>query len=274
MKHSSGPWRLPAVLLAALLPVASAQSSGSGQPAQQPQSGQPPRQQPSGGEARGVNPADNITKIELQPRVSVTDDKLGISTATMTMKFDRAIRGTYGVSVELPLARFESPFGSNNGIGDTNVAFRAQKMAGRSVYLAGVQMVIPTATADALGLGKLQVNPTVGAVYAFSKTTFLAVVAKHIFSVAGDAKREDIRWGQYRTLLGYTSPKGYWLLADPQLWTDYRRGARPDFAPEFEVGKMVGPTTGVWFRGGGHVAGGWNNRQSWVVGCGIRFILL
>jgi hypothetical protein len=223
------------------------------------QPGFPPRtccgqqQQASGGEARGVNPVDNITNLELLPKLSVIDDGLGISVTTVTFKYDRAIQGVYGFNVELPIARFESPFGNDNGLGDMNLRFRAQRRVGERVtVLTGVETVLPTATADSLGSGKFQLNPIFAGVYAFSRTTFLAAVAKHQFSVAGDDEREDIRLGQYRLLLGYTSPKGYWVVADFQQWADYKNNGRLDFSPEVEVGKMVGPTTGVWIRGGGH----------------------
>jgi hypothetical protein len=77
----------------------------------------------------------------------------------------------------------------------------------------------------------------------------------------------------YRLLAAYSSPKGYWLLADPQVYVDYTHSNRTDFAPAFEAGKMVAPLTGVWIRAGGHVAGNWA-KQTWMLSGGIRFILL
>lgn len=225
-----------------------------------------------GTEARGVNPADNLTKIEILPKISIVDDAGGISVTTMTLKYDRAIRGTYGLNVELPLSRFESPLVSSNGISDLNVRGRAQFKMGRWIGIVGLESVIPIATDDTLGSGKFQINPTAVGVYPISRSTFLAFVAKQFFSVAGDSERSDIRQGLYRVLAAYSSPKGWWVLGDPQVWVDYDGGGRTDVQVEAEAGRMVGPTTGVWLRGGGHVAGDWT-RNDWTISTGVRFIL-
>jgi hypothetical protein len=225
------------------------------------------------GEARGVNPADNISKIELLPKVSVVDDAAGVSVTTFTLKYDRAIRGIYGINLELPLTRFESPSRSRNGVADLNVRGRAQFRMGRWTGIVGVEGVIPVATDDTLGSGKFQVNPTAVAVYPFSRSVFLALIAKQFVSVAGDDERADLRQGLYRALVAYSSPKGWWVLGDPQLYVDYDSAGRKDFQLEAEAGKMVGPMTGVWLRGGGHVGGNWT-RNEWAISAGVRFIKL
>jgi hypothetical protein len=85
------------------------------------------------------------------------------------------------------------------------------------------------------------------------------------------SNRPDIVTGQYRLLLAHTRQSGWWYLADPQLWVDYRYGTRVQFNLEGEVGKMIGKTTGVWIRGGGQVASS-DFREAWNLGAGIRFI--
>ena len=80
-----------------------------------------------------------------------------------------------------------------------------------------------------------------------------------------------MRQAQYRALVAYSSPKGWWLLGDPQLWVDFDQDNQTELALEVEAGKMVAPTVGAWVRGGGHAAGSWN-RQDWTVSGGIRFI--
>jgi hypothetical protein len=94
-------------------------------------------------EAKGVNPADNLTKFELLPKLTVIDAGSGVSSSTFTLKYDRAIQGIYGVNLELPLARFESPGDSHNGVGDLNVRVRAQKKLGRFVLIGGLETVGP-----------------------------------------------------------------------------------------------------------------------------------
>lgn len=220
---------------------------------------------------KGVNPADNLTKFEILPKFTRIDDANDISLWTTTLKYDRAIHGVWGVNVELPIAYFDAPFLDKGGFGDLNVRVRYQHRAGSWTFITGVEAVLPIATDDVFGTGKFQLNPTLVAVKAFSAQTFVAAVAKHSFSVAGDEARDDIVTGQYRLLIAHSTKSGYWFLADPQLWVDYEHGGRIHFAPEVEVGKMINKTTGVWIRGGGHVAGDWD-KEDWNISGGIRFL--
>ena len=220
---------------------------------------------------RGVNPADNLTKFEILPKFTMLDSSNDISISTMTFKYDRAFEGIYGLNFELPTAYFDSPFANEFGIGDLNVRGRYQHRAGSWTFIAGAEAVFPIATDDTLGSGKYQLNPVAVAVHSFSARTFAAFAAKHLFSVAGDAERPDIVQGQYRLILAHTTPSGWWFLADPQVWVDYNNGSRVHFAPEVEIGKMIGKTTGIWLRGGGHMAGEWE-KDDWNISAGIRLI--
>jgi hypothetical protein len=220
---------------------------------------------------RGVNPADNLTKFEILPKVTMIDDSSDTSIWTTTLKYDRAFQGIYGLNVEMPLAAFDSPGVEEAGLGDLNLRGRVQRQIGRWTFIAGAEAVLPTATDDTLGSGKFQLNPTVVAVYSFSAQTFIVAAAKHLFSLAGESDRADIAQGQYRIILAHTTASGWWFLADPQLWIDYGNEQRLHFAPELEIGKMVGTQTGVWLRGGGHLGGDWE-KDDWSISAGIRFI--
>lgn len=251
-------------VVAGLVAARAAAEPGSGTPED------PAREGPHS-EVRGVNPADNLTKFELLPKYSRVDADNDVSVSTLTFKYDRAILGQYGVNLELPVADLDSSSGHTRGIGDLNLRGRVQFRQGRATYITGVEAVFPTASDDALGTGKYQLNPTVVGVYAFSEQFFVAGVAKHLFSVAGGAQRDDIVQGQYRFLAARTLGKDWWLLLDPQLWVDYRNSARVQFSCEGEVGRMIGHSTGIWIRGGSRLAGDWH-REDWSITAGIRFI--
>lgn len=220
---------------------------------------------------KGVNPADNLTKFELLPKYAVLDEDRDTSIFTTTLKFDRAIQGIYGVNMELPVGRFDSPDRDDAGVGDLNLRGRVQFRAEPWTFITGLETVLPVASEDTLGSGKYQLNPVAVAVYPFSANTFAALAAKHLFSVAGDSDRADIVQGQYRLILAHTTSTGGWHLFDPQLWVNYDDGGATHFAPEVEVGRMVGRQTGLWLRGGGHVAGDWD-KEEWNVSGGVRFI--
>ena len=220
---------------------------------------------------RGVNPADNLTKFEVLPKFTMVDASNDVSISTMTFKYDQAFQGIYGLNFEMPVGWFDPPFTDEFGIGDLNVRGRYQHRAGPWTFIAGAEAVFPIASDDTLGSGKYQLNPSVVAVYAFSAQTFAVLAAKHLFSIGGDSDRADIVQGQYRLIVAHTTPSGWWFLADPQVWVDYDNGSRMHFAPEAEVGCMISKTTGIWLRGGAHLAGEWQ-KDDRNISAGIRFI--
>lgn len=220
--------------------------------------------------ARGVNPADNLTKIELLPQLRAAAGDASIT--SLTLKVDRAIRRVFGVNMELPLARASGPRGSDTGIGDLNLRARAQHTWGRNTIIGAVEFVLPTATELTLGTDQFTFDPVVGYVYAFGKNLFGAVVAKQFISLhnTNPDNIPDINQGQYRILVGYASNNGWWAVADPQVWINYETG-RQEFLGEIEIGTMLNQTTGVWIRGGHRLGGNWR-RGDWTVMMGIRFI--
>jgi hypothetical protein len=220
---------------------------------------------------RGVNPADNLTKFEFLPKFTMLDEGSNTSNSSTTFKYDRAIQGIYGVNFELPLGYFDSPASEEFGIGDLNLRGRYQHSFNAFTFVGGLEAVLPTASEDELGSGKLQLNPVLAGVYSFNPQTFAALTAKHFFSVAGESDRDDIVQGQYRLILARTTESGWWFLADPQLWVDYEKDDRVHFTTEVEIGKMLTPNTSIWLRGGGHIAGDWD-KDDWTISAGFRFI--
>ena len=219
--------------------------------------------------APGVNPKDNISKFEVLYKYD--DFNMGAGSHSLTLKYDKAITKEIGFNVETPFVYYQGFGLEDAGLGDVQVRVRYVKSFGQISPIAGLELVTPTATAETLGRGKWQLNPTVGAVYAFSPTVFAFVGYKHILSFAGDSDRTDINESQPRLLLAYTSPKGWWTLGDLKFTKSWEcspnslvtdpgdlersvpslRCMKPQALDlEFELGTMIAPTTGVWVRSG------------------------
>jgi len=186
--------------------------------------------------ARGVNPKDNISKVDLiYKRDNMTGDA---SVQSLSFKYDQALNADWGVNLELPTVKYSSPLLNEAGLGD--VQFRIRKVTNfeQGALILGAEAVAPTASHDALGLGKWQLNPVMGFVYSFTTTTFLYMGYKHLYSVGGDSARPDINMSQPRMLAAYTSPKGWWVLADLKYTRDHN--TRNDLLDtELEVGQML-----------------------------------
>ena len=71
---------------------------------------------------KGVNPKDNITKVD----VIYTHDAFAgdADVDTLALKYDRALGPRWGANFELPVARFDAPFLRESGLGDAQVRLR------------------------------------------------------------------------------------------------------------------------------------------------------
>lgn len=229
-------------------------------------SGNSVAQEGSGTAAPGVNPKDNITKTEMLYRYDKHNK--ADSTQSLTLKYDRAFDARWGGNIEIPVVRFKG-FGLDDvGLGDIQARVRYTRQVGSASVISGAELILPTAAEDSLGRGKYQFNPVVGAVFPLSQTSFVFLGYKHFWSIAGDDSRADINESQPRILAGYTSPKGWWVLGDLKFTKSWEtRAEQVDF--EIELGRMIGPNTGIWTRVG---TSGLDSDRDASVLFGIRFI--
>lgn len=198
--------------------------------------------------APGVNPRDNISKVELLYKYDHFD--LGGSIDSWTFKYDKALDKQWGFNVELPFIMYEGFGIEDAGVGDIQGRVRYVNTVGQMSFLAGAELVVPSATGDTLGRGKWQANPVAGVVLALSQTTFVFAGYKHFFSFAGEGDRPDIDESQPRLLAGYTDPAGWWAIADGKYTKSWQSDRTETLDLEVELGQMVAPTTGVWIRAG------------------------
>ena len=216
------------------------------------------------GTAPGVNPKDNITKAE----VIIKHDNLsdGTSVTTMALKYDIAFDQHWGANIELPVTNLrgrvqpaatggdptllvrnierplESPAGSTfneAGIGDLNLRARNVNTFGPVSLLSAVEFVVPTATNDVIGSGKLQVNPVIGAVYAFNQQTFAFGGYKHYFSIAGEDDRENINRSEVRVLFARLFTNATWTLGDIKYSKSHKGLKAETVDLEVEYGSML-----------------------------------
>lgn len=221
---------------------------------------------------KGVNPADNVTKMELLPSLNVLDTEGKPSITTLGLKYDKELYKIFGINFELPLSHFSGYGISDAGIGDLRVRGRGQYRFGRNVIIGAAEFVFPTATSDTLGTRQYTFDPTLAYVYAFSPNFFTALVGKQFISLYNldEEKYQDTNQTQIRMLIGYLSDKGWWAALDPQVWIN-NEDSRVEYLMETEVGTMLNRTTGVWTRIGKRLGGDWH-RNDWSVLLGIRFI--
>ncbi len=111
----------------------------------------------------------------------------------------------------IPIAyRDYMPDGSVSGLGDINASlFLSPKQSGRSgiIWGAGPVFLLPTATDDYLGGGKLGLGPTAVALIQRHNWT-VGALGNHIWSVAGSSNRQDISSTMLQPFVSYNLGHG------------------------------------------------------------------
>lgn len=217
--------------------------------------------------APGVNPKDNITKGEAFYKFDRLEG--GASLQALAFKYDRAFGASWGGNVELPLIRIDTGERTFGGVGDVALRLRHVRSTGPWSVLFGGEVVLPTASEDALGSGKWQFNPVAGVVYALSPTSFVFAGYKHFFSVAGDDDRPDISDMQPRLLLARVWQQGYWALGDLKYTKQLKGSKLETLDLELEGGMMLSSSVGAWLRMG---TSSMDSTRKWGVLFGLRQI--
>lgn len=216
---------------------------------------------------KGVNPKDNIRKAELLCKYD--DFEQDKSIASCTPKFDVALNKNWGANIEVPIISF-SGFGlEEHGIGDINLRLRYATTIGAISYIAGAELVLPTASDEFLGLGEYQLNAVAGIVVPLSPQVFVYAGYKHFFELTDDNEFIDINDSQFRLLAAYTSVHGWWMLGDVKYTKSWAGEELESLDTEAEAGRMLDASTGLFGRVGTSFL---DNTREYGINLGIRRI--
>ena len=222
----------------------------------------------------GVKPTENITTLEVNPTLTVIDNKEGVSTSGLTLKSYRVINESFNWGAEVPLLRFETPEHSVNGIGDISLSATGVRKLHSGIDVgAKLETMLPTATKDALGTGKWVVSPSVFAVINLPYQFYIHGEYKHYVSLAGDGGRSTVNYGRPRLTVGYTSPAQWYVLTTLYYYVDFENDLQHEFAPEAEIGTLVNEGTAFYANVSTHAGGNWKQKD-WGVSIGFKLLYL
>lgn len=187
--------------------------------------------------APGVNPKDNITKAEIIGQYANLEN--GLESFSMAFKYDLALNKTWGGNIEVPIVHLSGPDFSETAVGDTNLRVRYVRTRDAVSIISAVELVAPTAGDEFAGTGKWQLNPVVGAVYAFDQQTFAFVGYKHYFSIAGDDDRNEINRSEVRALFARLFANATWTLGDIKYSASHTDLDLETLDLEVEYGSMI-----------------------------------
>jgi hypothetical protein len=101
------------------------------------------------------------------------------------------------------------------GLNDINPSFfLSPAKPGKLIWGAGPTFLLPTASDDVLGTGKLSIGPAVIALVQPRKWT-LGVLVNNLWSVAGSGSRPEVNSMTLQYFINYNLKKGYYLTSAP-----------------------------------------------------------
>ena len=112
--------------------------------------------------------------------------------------------------------------GGAYGFGDMVPQFYfSPRNSGKVIWGAGPQLVIPTATNDILGAGKLSLGPAL-VVLTQPKPWSIGVIVNNVWSVAGSGSRPPVNQMLMQPFINYNMQKGWYLTTSPYITANWR----------------------------------------------------
>ena len=221
----------------------------------------------------GVAPSRNVTSLEFSPSTSIVDNSGAVSSSALTSKMYYAFTPDYNIGIEVPLARYEAPNQSVNGLGDILLAAEAVHSVHYIDWGVKLESTLPTATDDALGTGKWVLMPSVFALVPINENFFVSFGYKQYASIAGDGGRDSVNYARFRALISYMADAQWWVTFDPQYYMNYEKSGQAELVWESEIGVMVNPGTAMYIKPGAHLGGNWKTRE-WTLSMGFKILYL
>ncbi|NTU60067.1 MAG: transporter [Deltaproteobacteria bacterium] len=207
---------------------------------------------PAGDVNTGQDFTQPVTRAELRVRYQRAVEEDDHNTAVTARVDDISDLGggwRLALRADLPYQWTDTPTGENpdgeldRGLGDALVqALLVAPVGGKWAYVLGTQVILPTARKDAMGTGKYQLVPTLGAKYdlgQWSRGAWCGALVRHAFDVASkDDERAHVSQTYLQPFVNILLPRLWFLTFAPEVRYDWRE--KRWFAPfDLMVGKMV-----------------------------------
>ena len=115
-----------------------------------------------------------------------------------------------------------APTGGAYGFGDMVPSFFfSPRNSGKLIWGAGPQFILPTATDDILGQGKVSMGPTV-VVLTQPKPWTIGVLVSNDWSIAGSGSRPSVNQMTLQYFANYNLKKGWYLSTSPILTANWK----------------------------------------------------
>jgi hypothetical protein len=183
----------------------------------------------------------------------------------------RWLPGRRGVILrfEMPVAQTTTASSGETGLGDGYAQLLTfPYISPKFAFAVGSGLGIPTATDDLLGTGRWMVAPAVAPVWFFQGRGMMFFVrVQNLMSLGNDDRRPDFNVLVINPTFIRNFGGHFWILADTETQTDWRRDERTGIKSGLQVGRAIAGRIGVW--GKPEVWWGPNRGGQWNLKFGI-----
>lgn len=150
---------------------------------------------------------------------------------------------------DIPINTVHAGNTTKAGLGDLYAqALYIPKVSRKFALAVGSGVVLPTATSDILGRGKLIFSPTVVPVWYFAnRKRFALLRIQNFFSVAGKSDKPDVNYFIAAPAIVHPLGKGWWVMGDTELKWDWKAKLGSGITG-VQLGRMVKGKYGIWIK--------------------------
>lgn len=222
-----------------------------------------------------LDPTDFNSRFEV--RNEYQDLQGGGSVNLLVPRLDYAVSSALSLRVETPVVHSDPDAvgGSETGFGNLlfRASYRAARGAGYAVVVGG-ELILDTASKDALGNGKNVVAPFVfGSIDVPGLRSVFFPFIQHFVTLGGDDARPDVHYTGIKPVLLTRWPDRFYTVVEPHFIIDHEHADRVGLTLEGEVGRFLNRNVALWARPGVGLHGD-NLPQvyNWNFEVGFRYI--
>lgn len=204
-------------------------------------------------ENSGQDPANPVRRFDVRLQYQRIGDGLNawILTPRVDMPFQIGNGWRLNTRVDAPIMLSDVPSAENIngsddlGLGDVLTQALFIKPAQGSAFVAGAQLILPTAMRDQLGTGKWRLLPTAGMVFYpsfMSRGSFVGAIARYDFDFAGDSSRADVSALSLQPIVNFALPERWFVTLAPEMKIDFEDESSVFFPFDVTVGRKVTAT--------------------------------
>ena len=150
---------------------------------------------------------------------------------------------------DMPLVVTHNPVETQGGLGDLYLqALYFPHLTRKFAFAGGTGMLLPTATDELLGTGKVTIAPALAPVWFIPRRGMFFIKLQDFVSVAGDDSRPDLHYFTTNPLLTWSFQKKWWTQLDGETKTNFQTGGNSGYRVGVLLGRVLKNRFGAWVK--------------------------